>query len=49
MADLEFVTALRTARAGVRNNLEVIKDVKSKERKRNLVGSLAIDETSSGG
>jgi hypothetical protein len=37
------------ANAGRRNNFEVIKEERRRERSRNLVGSLAIEETSRGG
>jgi len=37
------------ASAGRRNNFDVIKEVRSKERTSNLVGNRAIDETSTGG
>jgi hypothetical protein len=37
------------ASAGRKNNLEVIKEVKSKDRSRSFVGIRAMDETSTGG
>lgn len=48
-ADFDVARTPITARAGRKNNLDVIKDVKINDRSSNLVGIRAIDETSTGG
>jgi hypothetical protein len=46
--DLEFVTTFRIAKAGLRNSLEDMRDVKTKDLSSILVGSLDIADTSRG-
>lgn len=49
MGDWDFATMLSRAKAGFRKSLDDIRDVRTKERRTNRVGSLAMDETSTGG
>lgn len=49
IGDLDFATMLSRANAGFRKSLDDMREVKIKERRTNRVGSLAMEETSSGG
>jgi hypothetical protein len=49
MTDLEFVTTFNIARAGLRNSLDDMRDVRTSDRRTILVGSLAIEEIFRGG
>lgn len=49
MADWDVLRVLRRNKAGLRNALDVMRDVNIKERRRNGVGNLAIAGNSIGG
>lgn len=49
MADWDVLSVLRRNKAGLRNALDVMRDVNIKERRRNGVGILAIAGNSTGG